>query len=146
MHFKCVLSLKYWFAIFAVSIPTKALWHNLKCTLSLKYCIWFAIFAVSIPTRAFWYILMHIVTKIIYWLIVYSNQHIFFLFANISFSHTLNALVPYGYVVILSDVCVLLSSSLLSAILSTSSVYTVWSLLNLCCDFITISLFKKESL
>ena len=35
---------------------------------------------------------------------------------NISRSHTLNALVPYGYVVILSYVGNLLSSLLLSAI------------------------------
>ena len=39
---------------------------------------------------------------------------------NISRSHTLNALVPYGYIVILSNVCNLLSSLLLSAILLTS--------------------------
>ena len=44
---------------------------------------------------------------------------------NISRSHTLNALVPYVYVVILSNVCNLLSSLLLNAILLTSSVYTL---------------------
>ena len=42
---------------------------------------------------------------------------------NISLSHTLKAFVPYGYVVILSNVCSLLSSSLLEAILLISSVY-----------------------
>ena len=68
---------------------------------------------------------MYIVTQIIYCLIVHSNQHIFFLFANVSFSHTLNVLVPYGYVGILSNVCILLSSLLLSAILLTSSIYTL---------------------
>ena len=44
---------------------------------------------------------------------------------SISLSHTLKAFVPYGYVLILSDVCNLLSSLLLSAILLISSVYTL---------------------
>ena len=66
---------------------------------------------------------------------------------SISLSHTLNAIVPYGYVETLSNVCNLLSSSLLSAILLTSSVYTLWwSLLNLCCDFYMILSLNKPSL
>ena len=49
-----------------------------------------------------------------------------------SLLHTLKAFVPYGYVLILSKVCNLLSSLLLSVILLTSSVYTQCvSLLNL---------------
>ena len=42
---------------------------------------------------------------------------------SISISHTLKVFVPYEYVVTLSNVCNLLSSLLLSAILLTSSVY-----------------------
>ena len=49
---------------------------------------------------------------------------------------------PYGYVVILSFACILLSSLELSAILLTFSVYTLWwSLLKVNCDiFIFLSL------
>ena len=42
---------------------------------------------------------------------------------SISLSHTLNRFGPYGYVVILSKVCNLLSLLLLSAILLISSEY-----------------------
>ena len=61
-------------------------------------------------------------------------NHLYLL--SISLSHTLKAFVPYGFVVILSEVCNFLSSLPLSAILLTSSVYTQCaSLLNLCHDF-----------
>ena len=54
----------------------------------------------------------------------------------ISLSRTLKAFLPYGYVVILSKVCDLLSSLLHSAILLIFSVYTLSvSLSNLCCGF-----------
>ena len=49
--------------------------------------------------------------------------------------HTLKEIDPYGYVAIPSNVCNLLSSLLLSAILLISSVYTLCaSLWNLCCN------------
>ena len=54
-------------------------------------------------------------------LIIYMLQRISF---SISLSHTLKAFVPYGYVT-LSNVCSLLSSLLFSAVLFTSSVYTL---------------------
>ena len=64
---------------------------------------------------------------------------------NVSLLHTLEAFVPYGYVLILSKVCNLLSSLLLSAFLLTSSVYThCASLLSLCSGM--ISFLKKQSL
>ena len=58
----------------------------------------------------------------------YSSHHCYpsysrFFTVIISLSHTLKAFVPYGYVLILSCVCNLLSSLLFSAILLTSSVY-----------------------
>ena len=43
---------------------------------------------------------------------------------EISLSHTLNGFAPYGYVVVLSNVCNLLSSLLVNTIFLTSSVYT----------------------
>ena len=46
-------------------------------------------------------------------------------YLNSSVLHTLKAFVPYGYVVIPSNVCNLSSSLLLSAILLNSSVYTL---------------------
>ena len=56
-------------------------------------------------------------------------------------------LYPDGYVVILSSVCTLLSSLLLSAILLISSVYTLFAwFLNLWCDFNIISSFNKQFL
>ena len=59
--------------------------------------------------------------------------------------HTFLTLAQYGYDVILSKVCNLLSSLLLSAILIISSVYTLCaSLLNLCGDFNMLSLFSKN--
>ena len=67
---------------------------------------------------------------------------------SISLSHTLKAFIPYGYVVTLSNVCNLLSSLLLGAILLTSSVYTSWrSLLNLNCGFnmvLLLTLFRMS--
>ena len=64
-----------------------------------------------------------------------------------SLSHTLKAFVPYGCVVILSKVCNLLSSLLLSAILLISSVYTQCvSLLNIYCVFSMMLLLNKQSL
>ena len=78
----------------------------------------------------FYFIFISIIIKI--------NNFIFTLL-NSSVLHTLQALVPEVYDVIQSKVCNLLSSSLLSAILLISSVYTsCLSLLNLCCDFNTI--------
>ena len=66
---------------------------------------------------------------------------------SISLLHTLNAFVPYGYVVISSKVCNLLSSLLLSAILLICSVYALcFLLLNVCCDFHMIFLFNKQFL
>ena len=54
---------------------------------------------------------------------------------SISLLHTLKAFVPHGYVLILSQICNILSSLLLRAILLGSSVYTECaSLLNLYCD------------
>ena len=44
----------------------------------------------------------------------------------ISLSHTLNALVTREYVVILSNVSILLSSLLITTILFISTVYTLW--------------------
>ena len=71
----------------------------------------------------------------------------YFFITIISLLHTLNAFVPYGYVVILSNVCNLLSSLLVSAILFTSSAYIIWrSLLNLSCDLNMILLLNNESL
>ena len=49
----------------------------------------------------------------------------YFFIVVISLSHTLKVFVPYGYVVTLLNVCNLLSSLLLIAILFTSSVYTI---------------------
>ena len=67
---------------------------------------------------------------------------------SISLSHTLKAFIPYGYVVTLSNVCNLLSSLLLGAILLTSSVYTSRrSLLNLNCGFnmvLLLTLFRMR--
>ena len=64
-----------------------------------------------------------------------------------SLSHTLKAFVPDGCVVILSEVCNLLSSLLLSAILLISSVYTQCvSLLNIYCVFSMMLLLNKQSL
>ena len=67
-----------------------------------------------------------------------------FLCSNNSVLHNFPALITQGYDVILSNVCSLLPSSLLSAILLISSVYTLCaSLLDHCCDFNVISLFNK---
>ena len=65
---------------------------------------------------------------------------------RISLSHTLKAFALYVYVVILSKVCNLLSSLLLSAILFICSVYKLCdSLLNLCCDCSIGLLLNKQS-
>ena len=72
-------------------------------------------------------------------------NHLYLL--SISLLHTLKSFVPYGYVAILSNVCYLLLSLLLSAILLISLVYTQCdSFLNVCCDFSMISLLNKQSL
>ena len=77
--------------------------------------------------------------------IILKINHLYLL--SISLSHTLKAFVPYGYVVILSNVCNLLSSLLLSAILLTCSVYILCtSLLNPCCDFNVILFSNKKFL
>ena len=55
-------------------------------------------------------------------LMIYALQRILL---SISLSYTLKAFVPYRHVVILSNACTLLSSLLFSAILFTSSVYTL---------------------
>ena len=66
--------------------------------------------------------------------IIIKINHLYLL--SISLSHALNGFGPYGYVVILSKVCNLLSVLLLSAILLISSEYMQCaSLVNLCCDF-----------
>ena len=54
--------------------------------------------------------------------IIYTLKHILL---SISLSLTLKAFVPYGYIVILSNSCILLLSLLLSAIFFTSSAYTL---------------------
>ena len=65
---------------------------------------------------------------------------------SLSLSYTLKAFNPYRYVVILSKVCNLLSSLLLSAILFICSVYKLCdSLLNLCCDCSIGLLLNKQS-
>ena len=67
-----------------------------------------------------------------------------FYLLTISLLLTLKAFVPYEYVLIPSEICNLLSSLLLSAILLTSSDYTQCpSLLNLCCDFSMILFLSK---
>ena len=56
-----------------------------------------------------------------------------------SILHTVPAPAPYGYEVILSKVCNLLSLLLLEAILLIYSINTLcFSLLNICCGFNTI--------
>ena len=68
-------------------------------------------------------------------------------YSSSSVFHTFPTLVPYGYDVIPSKVCNILSSLLLNAILLISSVNTLCtSLLNLCYDFNMISLFCKHFL
>ena len=77
--------------------------------------------------------------------IIIKINHLYLLSSSIL--HTFTIIAPCGYDVILSKVCNLLSSLLLSAILLISSVYTLCaSLLSLCCDFDNISLFNKQSL
>ena len=60
---------------------------------------------------------------------------------------TFPTLIPKGYDVILSKVCNILSSLLLSAVLLISSVCTLCTpFSNLCCDFNIASLFNKPFL
>ena len=69
-------------------------------------------------------------------MIIYALQHILL---SIPLSHTLKAFVPYGYVVILWNICSLLLSLLFTTILFTYSVNTLWwSLLNPSCDYIIV--------
>ena len=64
---------------------------------------------------------------------------------SISRLHTgIEAFVTYGYVLILSKVCNLLSLLILSTILLTSFVYTQCA--SLCCDFSMISFLNRQSL
>ena len=77
--------------------------------------------------------------------IIIKINHLYLL--SISLLHILKAFVRYGYVPVLSNVCSLSSSLLLSAILLISLVYTQCALLlNLCWDF-SMTLFSyKQSL
>ena len=82
-----------------------------------------------------------------------TSSKLIILYLNIAFRyciqqlHTFPKFARYGYDVMLSKVCNLLSSLLFCEILSSSSVYTLWALLlNFCCDFDIISLFSKQSL
>ena len=79
------------------------------------------IFPVLVASKVLSHILVFIasqILEIIHQLIVHTNRFAFS-FSNMSNSQTLIAGVPYGYVVIRSYVCNLLSSLLLSAILLT---------------------------
>ena len=79
-----------------------------------------------------------------YFNVVIKIDHLYLL--SISLSHILKAFVPYGHVATLSNVCNLLSSLLFSAVLITSSVYTLWSsLLNLSSDFNMVLLLYNKS-
>ena len=82
---------------------------------------------------------------------VLSSKFVDEIFFNIVFGnsvlHTFPAFVSYGYDVIRSNVSILLSSLLFSAILLTLSVNTLCvSLLNLCCDFNMGLLLNKQFL
>ena len=68
-----------------------------------QFLLWTVLFSLTISSK----------------LIIYTLQRILL---SISLSHTLKAFVPYGYVVILSNVCSLLLSLLINAILFTSCV------------------------
>ena len=74
------------------------------------YYVWFIFINTVIKVDHFLYLFF----VILYFIVIFTSK--------ISLSHTLKAFVPYGYVVILSNVCSLLSSLLLKAILFTSSV------------------------
>ena len=77
--------------------------------------------------------------------IIITMNHWYLLHSSVL--HTFPTLGPYGYNVILSKVCNLLSSLLLSATLLISSVYTLCVfLLGLCCGFKMISSFNKQFL
>ena len=77
--------------------------------------------------------------------VIVKINHLYLLSSSVL--HTFQTLVPYGYDVISSKICNLLSSLLLSAILLVSSVYKLCaSLLKLCCDFNIISFLNKQSL
>ena len=99
---------------------------------------------LSILLRMIWNIwLLWIMLCFVFICIIIKINHSYLF--NISFSHTLKAFVSYGYVLILLNVCNLLSSLLLSAILLISSVYTQCaSISNFCCDFCMISFLNKQ--
>ena len=79
--------------------------------------------------------------------IIIKINHFKFRYSSTSDSHTFQTLIRYGYDTILSKVCNLLSSLLLSVILLIYSVYTLSALiLNIFCDFNMILLFSKQSL
>ena len=76
--------------------------------------------------------------------IIIKINHLYLL--SISVLHTFPTF-GYGYDAVLSKICNLLSSLLLSPILLISSVYTLCnSLLNLCFGFSMILLFSKQFL
>ena len=112
---------------FYVNIPTQALYAILCVNIPTQ--VLHAIFCENIPTQALYVFLSKYShpSIISYSARIFSYVDIisYFLNDNISLSHTLNGFVPYGYVVILSNVCNSLSSLLLSAILLTSSVHTL---------------------
>ena len=77
--------------------------------------------------------------------IIIKINHLYLL--SISLSHTSKAFAPCGYFVILPNVCNLLLSLHLSAILLISSAYLQCaSFLNLCCDFSMVLYLNKQSL
>ena len=79
--------------------------------------------------------------------IIIKINNFIFRYSSSSVLHIFPTFVPYEYDVILSNVCNHLSSKLLNAILSISSVYALCALLlNLCWDFNMISLFSKQFL
>ena len=81
---------------------------------------------------------------LLYFDFLHQISHFIFTHFSSSVLHTFTAFTPYGYDIILSKICDLLSSLLLSAILLISLVYTLCdSLLILCCDSDMVSLFSK---
>ena len=77
--------------------------------------------------------------------IILKINHLYLL--STSVLHTFPRLAPYRYDVILSKLCNLLSSLLLSVSFLISSIYTLCAwLLNICCEFSIISLFNRQLL
>ena len=112
MHFKCVN--KVLICYFCCKYSHRSLVTHFKMYIATQILCIICYFCCKYsPQNRVTHFKMYTVTQIVYWLIVHSNQHIFFLLTNISFSRTLNALVLYGYVTILSNVCIFLSSLLL---------------------------------